>query len=152
MIKRIICLFIKSWNPFSIMPAWPSLESYKVHQKKSFTKSLQLRRWYRKIGMSYKMFKNKSPQCLFKLTTEKTSSHVTRNADNIPLLNTKHNFYRHFFLPSSIIEWNNLDLNLRTSKNFGIFKNNVRKFIRPKLNSFFNFCNLNSFMTETVII
>ena len=23
MIKRIICLFTKSWNPFSIMPAWP---------------------------------------------------------------------------------------------------------------------------------
>ena len=36
MINRIICLFTKSWNPF--MHAWPLLEAYEVHQKKSFTK------------------------------------------------------------------------------------------------------------------
>ena len=29
--------------------------------------SLQLRRWYRKFGMFYKIFKSKSPQYLFKL-------------------------------------------------------------------------------------
>ena len=38
MIKHIICLFTKSWNPFSVMHAWPLLEPYKVHRKKSFTK------------------------------------------------------------------------------------------------------------------
>ena len=48
--------------------------------------SLQLRRWYRKLGMFYKIFKTKSPQCLFKLVTEKTLSYVTRNAENIPQL------------------------------------------------------------------
>ena len=36
----------------------------------------------------------------------------------------------------------NLDPNLRNSENFGIFKNNILKFIRPKPNSFFNCCNL----------
>ena len=35
---------------------------------------LQLRRWYRKLSMFYKIFKRKSPQCLFKLIHEKTSS------------------------------------------------------------------------------
>ena len=104
--------------------------------------SLQLRRWYRKLGMFYKIFKSKSPQYLFKLRPEKTSSYVTRNADNIPLFNIKHNFYKNSFFPSSIIEWNNLDPNLRNSENFGIFKNNILKFIRPKPNSFFNCCNL----------
>ena len=38
MIKHAICLFTKSWNPFSIMHAWPLLEPYEVHRKKSFTK------------------------------------------------------------------------------------------------------------------
>ena len=38
MIKRIICLFTKSWNPFSIMHAWPLLAPFEVHRKKSFTK------------------------------------------------------------------------------------------------------------------
>ena len=100
--------------------------------------SLQLRRWYRKLGMFYKIFKSKSRQYLFKLIPEKTSSYVTRNAENIPLFNVKHNFYKNYFFPSSIIEWNNLDPNLRNSENFGIFKNNILEFIRPKPNSFFN--------------
>ena len=104
--------------------------------------SLQLRRWYRKLGMFYKIFKSKSPQYLFKLIPEKTSSYVTRNAENIPLFNIKHNFYKNSFFPSSIIEWNNLDPKLRNSENFSIFKNNILKFIRPKPNSFFNCCNL----------
>ena len=92
--------------------------------------------------MFYKIFKSKSPQYLFKLIPEKTSSYVTRNAEHIPLFNIKHNFYKNSFFPSSIIEWNNLDPKLRNSENFSIFKNNILKFIRPKPNSFFNCCNL----------
>ena len=92
--------------------------------------------------MFYKIFKSKSPQYLFKLIPEKTSSYVTRNAENIPLFNIKHNFYKNSFFPSSIIEWNNLDPKLRNSENLSTFKNNVLKFIRPKPNSFFNCCNL----------
>ena len=38
MIKRMICLFTKSWNPFSIIHAWPLLELYEAHGKKSFAK------------------------------------------------------------------------------------------------------------------
>ena len=59
--------------------------------------SLQLRRCYRKLGMFYKICKSKSPQYLFKLIPEKTLSYVTRNAENIPLFNTKHNFYKNSF-------------------------------------------------------
>ena len=81
--------------------------------------------------MFYKIFKSKSPQYLFKLIPEKTSSYVTRNAENIPLFNIKHNFYKNSFFPSSIIEWNNLDPKLCNSENFGIFKN-IFKSIRPK--------------------
>ena len=85
--------------------------------------------------MFCKIFKSKSPQYLSKLTPEQTSSYI-------PLFNTKHNFYKNSFFPSSVIEWNNLDPNLRDGENFGIFKNNILKFIRPKPNSFFNCCNL----------
>ena len=86
--------------------------------------------------MFYKIFKSKSPQYLFKLIPEKTSSYVTRNADNIPLFNTKYNFYKNSFFPSSIIEWNNINPNFHNSKNFGIFKNKILKFMRPKPNRF----------------
>ena len=99
---------------------------------------LQLWRWYRKLGMFYKIFKSKSPQYLFKLIPEKTSSYVIRNAQNIPLFNIKHNFYKNSFFPSLIIEWNNIDPKLRNWENFGIFKNHILKFIRPKPKSFLN--------------
>ena len=82
-------------------------------------------------------YKSKNPQYLFKLIPGKTSSYVTRNSDNISLFNIKHSFYNNSFFPSSIIEWNNLDVNLD-----GSFKNNILKFIRPKPKSFFNCCNL----------
>ena len=78
--------------------------------------SAQLRRWYRKLGMFYKTCKSKSPQYLFKLIPEKKSSYVTRDADNISLFNVRHNFYKNPFFRSTIIEWNNLDFNLRNSE------------------------------------
>ena len=56
--------------------------------------------------------------------------------------NIKHNLYKNSFFPSSIIEWNNLDPNLRNLENLGILKNNILRFIRPKPNSFFNCSNL----------
>ena len=52
----------------------------------------------------------------------------------------RHNFYKNSFFPSTIIEWNNLDLTLRNSKSFVDFKNSTPKFIRPSPSNVFN-CN-----------
>ena len=87
--------------------------------------------------MFYKIFKSQITQYLFKLIPEKMSSYVTRNVDNINLFNIKHNFYKNSFFSSSIFEWNDLDHNLLSSEKFGIYKNNILKFIRLKPNSFF---------------
>ena len=62
----------------------------------------------------------------------------TQNINNIPLPNTKHNFFKNSFFPSTIIEWNNLDPHLRKSENFSLFKSNILKFIRPSPNSVYN--------------
>ena len=77
--------------------------------------SIYLRRWYRKLGMFYKIYKNKSLQYVFKLIPEKTHAY-----------------------PSTIIEWNNLEPTLLISKSFIVFKNSILKFIRPSLSNFFN--------------
>ena len=129
MIKSIVCLFTKSWNPFNIMAITGTISAILEKQlyQKLRLESLQLRRQYRKLGKSYKISKSESPQYLFKLIPEKTSSYVTGNADNIPFLKIKQNFYKSSFFPSSIIEWNKLDPNLHNSENFGIFKNNIQK-------------------------
>ena len=56
---------------------------------------------------------------------------------NIPLFKTNHNFFKNSFFPPTIIEWNNLDPNLRNSDTYGTFKNAILKFIRPSPNSVF---------------
>ena len=46
-------------------------------------------------------------------------------------------FFRIFF-PWTVIEWNDLDLNIRNSETFSAFKKSIFKFIRPFSNWIFN--------------
>ena len=55
-----------------------------------------------KLVMFSNIFKSKSPQYLFNLILEKMPSYVTKNADNIPLFNIKHNFYKNSFFSLTI--------------------------------------------------
>ena len=79
----------------------------KIYQELGL-ESLQPRRWYRKLAMFYKNYKNKSPFNRFKVIPEKTSSYPTRNVDAIPPIKIKHNFLKNAFLLFAIIEWNKL--------------------------------------------
>ena len=103
--------------------------------------SLQLRRWYRKLGIFYKIYKSKSFQYLCKLIPEKTHAYATKNVDNIPCFKIRHSFFKNSFFSSTNIEWNNLDLTLWNSKNFVDFKNSTLKFIRPSPSNVFNCSN-----------
>ena len=58
-------------------------------------------------------------------------SRPTRGSDNIPLLGTKHNFFQNSYFPSSIKEWNRLDIDIRKSDSISIFKKRILSFIRP---------------------
>ena len=66
--------------------------------------SLQLRRWYRKVCLFYKIFKILHPKYLFNLIPVRRTPYSKRTAGNIPLINTKHNFFKSYFFPSAIIE------------------------------------------------
>ena len=83
---------------------------------------LQLRRSYRKLCLFYKVFKNEYPKYLFNLTPVKSTSYATRTMNNIPVIKTKHNFFKSYFFSSAIIDWNNLDPILRNSKRISVFK------------------------------
>ena len=108
----------------------------KIYQKLGF-ESLQQRRWYRELCSFYKVCKNESPRYLFNIIPIRNPAYSTRNRVNIPLFKTSHNFFKNSFFPSTIIEWNNLDPNLRNSDTYGTFINAVLKFIRPSPNSVF---------------
>ena len=51
---------------------------------------------------------------VFNLTPARNTHYSLRTSDNIPCFNIKHNFFRNSFFPSTIIEWNKLDISLRT--------------------------------------
>ena len=99
---------------------------------------LRLRRWYRKLCLFYKVFKNEHPQYLFHLIPVRHSSHTSRNVHNIPILSVKHSFFKNSFFPSTISEWNKLDPGIRNSESLTIFRKNILHFIRPTPNSIYN--------------
>ena len=82
--------------------------------------------------------KNENPKYLFSFIPARHVLNLTQNIHSIPLLNTKHNFFKNFFSPLTIIEWNNLDICLRKSDCFSVFESNILKFIQPSSDSVYN--------------
>ena len=68
--------------------------------------SLQLSLWFRKLSCFYKLFNSEYPHYLFKVIPSRSSSYVTGNINNIPLLKTRHTFLKIPFFPWTTIEWN----------------------------------------------
>ena len=66
--------------------------------------SLKSRRWYRKLCLFFKLKKNKHPSYLFDMIPKVLSTRTTRNYNNIPLFNVKHEYFRNSFFPSTVIE------------------------------------------------
>ena len=62
---------------------------------------------------------------------------MTRNS-NISQIRTKHNFFKNFFFPSTINEWNNLDPDICNSESVVVFKSRILKFMWPKPNNIYN--------------
>ena len=60
----------------------------------------------------------------------------------IPLFKTNHNFYKDSFFPSTAIEWNNLDHDIRITESYTLFRSSILKFIRPSPNSFYGCQNI----------
>ena len=129
---RISCLDIWWRHDISIS------EKLKFDSVKNDKSSLQRQRWYRKLCLFYKIFKENKPVYLFNLIPTKNSNYNTRNTDKITLFHTKFNFFKNSFFPSTVIEWNKLDPNLRSAASLSVFKKNLLKFIRPSPNSVFN--------------
>ena len=59
--------------------------------------SLKSRRWYRKLCLFFKLKKNKYPSYLFDIIPKVLSIRTTRNHNNIPLFNVKHEYFRNSF-------------------------------------------------------
>ena len=87
--------------------------------------SLQCQRWYMKLSLFYKIFKENKPVYLFNPIPTKISNYNTKNTDKITLFRTKQNFSKNSYFSSTVIEFS---------------KKKLSKFIRPFPNSVF-ICN-----------
>ena len=100
--------------------------------------SLEKRRWYRKLCYFYKIFNKQSPTYLLNVIPVSSRSYFTRYAENVPSFKVRHDFFKNSFFPSTAIEWNKIDKNIRKSESLNIFKKSILKFIRPSQNRVYN--------------
>ena len=100
--------------------------------------SLQIYRWYRKLYLYYKIYKNHSPSYLNNIIPTTNMHYTFINSNKVPYFKTKHKFFKNSFFPSVVIEWNKLDPSLRRWDSHNVFKSDILKFIRHSSNSFFD--------------
>ena len=63
---------------------------------------------------------------------------MTKHKNSVLLFNIKHDYFKNYFFPSTIIEWNNFDSIIRNSESLVLFKKRILVFIRPSANSTFH--------------
>ena len=76
-----------------------------------------------------------SPKHLSYIIPSTNRRYSSRNANNIPLVRANTNYFMNIFFPSTITEWNKLDLSMRKSTSLNIFKSRLLRFVRPLENS-----------------
>ena len=127
------------YNPaLAITRAIRRTSKEKLYQKLGF-EFLQSTRWLQKLSLFYKIIKSESPSYLYYLKA--ITSYSTTNSENLPPIRTNHSFFKNTFFPFTIIEWNKLDLNIRCSPSYKLFRKLILEFIRTQPNSIFNVCN-----------
>ena len=86
--------------------------------------TLQQRRWYGKLCCFYRILKLQSPKYLYSIIPIHNMSYRTRQCNKIPVINVKHNFFKTIFFPSTIMEWNKLDWEIKNWKYCNFLKKN----------------------------
>ena len=99
-------------------------------------------RWFRKASFFFKFLKNESTDYLFKIIPQRRLSYITKNSDEVSIFKTKHNVYKNSFFPSTTIEWNNLNQELKNSECYTLFCYSIINFIRSSPYSFYSCQNI----------
>ena len=95
------------------------------------------------MSFLYKVLKSESPSYLLNtIPNSNNTQHQTRNSGSIPSFYAKHDYFKNYFLPSAITEWNKLDSDIRNGDSFKVFKKLLLSFMRPMPNSIYNIHNL----------
>ena len=90
--------------------------------------SLRFRRWFRQLCTFFKI----------KIHGKHQTHYNTRNTDQVETYYCRTDIFKNSFFPYTIIEWNKLDLDVRKSKSYAIFRNTLLKLGRPNQNAIYN--------------
>ena len=99
---------------------------------------LTSRRWHRQwhiLSCMFKKMKEEVPNYLIYLIPKCTTIRVRNNY--IPTYNCRTDDYKCSFIPSTLNDWLDLDINIRNSE-FKMFKNRLLLFIRPVQSNIYN--------------
>ena len=103
--------------------------------------SLSSRRQIRRLSTFYKLSNSMSPSYLYSLIPKANDYLRTRSHANIPYYFCRTLAFKNSFFPNAIEEWNKLDMNIRTSESYEVFKKSILKVLRPIPNSIFGINN-----------
>ena len=82
-----------------------------------------------------------SPSHLCQLIPKPSNSYSAFNSKKLPPIKANHSFFKNTFCPSTIIEYNKLDSNIRTSPSYKLFRKRISEFVRCPPNNSFNVPN-----------
>ena len=101
--------------------------------------SMQNRRTMRKLDLLHQTLNNKFPNYLYNILEVQMFRPDSRYSNRLMLRNitTKTTKYKKSFFPATILDWNKLDFEIKTSKSKNIFKKKVLNKIRPKKAPYF---------------
>ena len=94
--------------------------------------SLRDRRWYRRLVYFFNIVSGRAPEYLQERLPVKQNSRNSHRKMLFRNFNTKSEYYRNYFFPYCIGEWNKLSPEIKQSQTISIFKKKILEFIRPK--------------------
>ena len=113
--------------------------SYEKSNQELGLETLQSRRWFRKLCLFYKIANNQSRSYLFDYIPSTDRIYNTRSVANVPRIKSKHNFFnKNSYIPSTNIEWNKLDEDVRNAESDALFRKHLLTFNRREANNIFN--------------
>ena len=98
--------------------------------------SLKDRRWMRRLSYFYKITSTQSPSYLAKYLPPFTISQRYPNCFTSVYCRTVS--FQNSFFPYSVSQWNQLNIEIRDSISYPIFRNNLLKLIKPSENQLYN--------------
>ena len=103
--------------------------------------SLKFRWWFRKLCTFFKIKRTGLPSYLYDLIPKSSHMHNTRSLEDVATLYSRTDIFKYSFFPSTISEWNKLDLKIWQSKTLLIFWNALIKIVRPISKPIYNVHN-----------